>query len=306
MAIHAKKESDVTSLATSSPPQSPRRPTYYVMSPINLDAEKMSGNELSPNESPIHPSHQRYASSPLYYSREFSTARFSASHKTGYWRRVPQDMQFHGGEGFEEEEEEESRRWGIRCYAFLFVIGFLLIFSLFSIILWGASKAHEPKITVKNVVFHSFDIQAGIDLTGVPTEMMSVNSTVNMRFQNPAAFFGVYVSSTSMYLYYFDLMVASGHMEEFYSSQKNQRLVRTAVVGTQVPLYGAGVGLTRHNAGDPEATIPFNLSFVVRSRANVLGKLVRSKFDRRIRCSVYLHESRLGRPVDLGRACQYE
>ncbi|KAL0913998.1 hypothetical protein M5K25_017493 [Dendrobium thyrsiflorum] len=243
MAIHAKKESDLTSLATSSPPQSPRRPTYYVMSPINLDAEKMSRNELSPNESPIHPSHQRYASSPLYYSREFSTARFSASHKNGYWRRVPEEMQFHGGEGFE-EEEEESQRWGIRCYAFLFVIGFLLIFSLFSIILWGASKVHEPKITVK--------------------------------------------------------------MEEFYSSRKNRRLITTAVVGTQMPLYGAGVGLTRHNAGDPEAAIPFNLSFVVRSRANVLGKLVRSKFDRRIRCSVYLHESRFGRPVDLGRSCQYE
>ncbi|XP_020594502.1 uncharacterized protein LOC110034594 [Phalaenopsis equestris] len=160
MAIHAKTDSDLTSIETSSPPRSPRRPSYYVMSPINPEADRTSMFDLSPNESPIH---YHYLSHQRYISREFSASRFSASHKTGYWRRFPPEMRFYGGDGCEEgeeleEEEEEQERWGIRCYAAMFVIGFFLIFGLFSIILWSASKAHEPKITVQVLLLHFFSL----------------------------------------------------------------------------------------------------------------------------------------------------
>ncbi|KAI0489052.1 hypothetical protein KFK09_028893 [Dendrobium nobile] len=309
--MHRQSDSDLTSLAASSPPRSPRRPVYYVMSPSNLDNEKLSIFGLSPAGSPVHqhyhqhPTHHRYASSPIHHSRESSTTRFSASLKNGYWRKVPQEI--HGGDQEDvEKEEEEEERWGFRFYAVLFVVGFFLLFSLFSIILWGASKAYEPKITIKSLVFERYNIQAGMDFTGVPTKMISINSTVKMRFKNPATFFGVHVSSTPLQLYYYDLVIASGHMKEFYASRKNERLVTAVVLGKEVPVYGGGASLTSHNNGEPPAVVPFKLTFVVRARANVLGRLVRSKFYRAVRCSVFLHESRLGRPVDLRRACEYD
>lgn len=316
--MHVKTDSDLTSLANSTPPRSPRRPVYYVMSPSNVEGEKLSFGGLSPAISPAHhhhhyhhhhhhPTHHRYASSPIHHSRESSSTRFSASIKNGYWRKMPQEMHGDDKDGAGEEDEYGGDdRWGLRCYGVMFVAGFALLFSLFSVILWGASKAYEPKISVKSVVFERYNIQAGVDFTGVPTKLISVNSTVKFLFRNPATFFGVHVSSSPFQLYYYDLVIASGHMKEFYAPRKYERVVVTAVLGKEVPVYGGGASLTSRNNGGPPAVIPFKLTFVVRARADVLGLLVRSRFHRTVRCSVHLSELLLGRAADLRRACEYD
>ncbi|PKA60115.1 hypothetical protein AXF42_Ash009799 [Apostasia shenzhenica] len=326
--MHAKTDSDLTSLAASSPPRSPRRPIYYVMSPSNPDVEKLSLAGLSPAASPFHhhhhPHHHRYASSPIHHSRESSTTRFSASLKHGPWRKLPHGA-LHlsgpaaGDDEDDDDEEESDEHWGFRCYAVLFLMAFFVLFGLFSLILWAASKAYAPKIAVKSVMFESYNIQAGVDHTGVATKMMTINSTVRISFRNPATFFGVHVSSTPLELRYYDLLIASGRVSraiaEFYSSRKSGRVVATAVSGKEISLYGGGSDLSSHGGGSdlsshggvgPSAAVPLSLTFVVRARANVLGELVRSRFYRRVRCSVYLRESRLGRPADIRRACRYD
>lgn len=62
------------------------------------------------------------------------------------------------------------------------------------------------------MVFESYNIQAGMDYTGVPTKMMSLNSTVRIAFRNPGTFFGIHVTSTPLELYFYDLKVASGYV----------------------------------------------------------------------------------------------
>lgn len=62
------------------------------------------------------------------------------------------------------------------------------------------------------MVFRSYDIHAGTDLTGVPTKMLSINSTVRIAFRNPATFFGVHVSSTPLEIYFSDLKIATGYV----------------------------------------------------------------------------------------------
>ncbi|XP_072987416.1 uncharacterized protein [Typha latifolia] len=308
---HAKTDSEVTSLAASSPPRSPRRPIYYVMSPSHADGEKMSLNGSSPGGSPIHyhhPHHQRYASSPIHHSRESSTARFSSHLKNNPpWRKLSHIPGSGAGSVNDEDEDEDDADEAspLRCYACLFLL-FVLLFTLFSLILWGASKSYKPKIAVKSVVFESYNIQAGMDYTGVPTKMMSLNSTVRIAFRNPGTFFGIHVTSTPLELYFYDLKVASGYMKEFYESRKSGRVVTTMVVGRQVPLYGGGSGLGSRSNGVAPAVVPLNLTFVVRARAHVLGYLVKSKFYRRVRCGLVLREAHLGKPIRrLASACEY-
>lgn len=36
-----------------------------------------------------------------------------------------------------------------RCYFVIFLVSFLVLFGLFSLILWGVSKPQKPEITVK-------------------------------------------------------------------------------------------------------------------------------------------------------------
>ncbi|XP_078448195.1 uncharacterized protein LOC144716816 [Wolffia australiana] len=303
--MHAKTDSEVTSLAASSPPRSPRRPFYYVMSPSQHDQEKLSITS-SPPSSPFH--HHCHVSSSIHHSRESTSAHFSSSLWNGPWKKLssPRRSSVHGEDQDEDDDqEEEERRLGTRCYAFLFFLAFFIIFSFFSLVLWGASRAYPPKISVQSIVFESYNIHPGLDWSGVPTKMLTLNSTVKISFENPATFFGVRVSSTPLELFFSDLPVATGHMKEFYQRRKSKRVVTVKVAAKQIPLYGGGVAFTSVRDGGAAANVPLNLTFVVRSRARVLGKLVKSKFYRRIRCLLHFREMRLRRPLDLSRACLY-
>ena len=68
---------------------------------------------------------------------------------------------------------------------------------------------------LQGMVFHNFNNQAGMDRTGVPTDMLTLNSTVRIFYRNPATFFGVHVSSTPVELHYYQLKVATGYVSPF-------------------------------------------------------------------------------------------
>ncbi|ERN08670.1 hypothetical protein AMTRI_Chr11g155860 [Amborella trichopoda] len=313
--MHAKSDSEVTSLAPSSPTRSPRRPVYYVQSPSrdSHDGEKTSFQStpvLSPMGSPPH-SH----SSVGRHSRESSTSRFSGSLKSSN-RKVGHHENGRGkGQKpwkecavIEEEGllEEEDGNKGIpkRCYFPIFVLSFVLLFSFFALILWGAARPQKPQITMKSITFESFTLQAGTDSTGVPTEMLSLNSTLKLIYRNPATFFGVHVASTPISLTYYQLSVASGNMKNFYQRRKSQRAVNVVVEGTRIPLYGGGSTLS--SSDTTKTSVGLNMTFEVRSKAYVLGKLVKPKFYTEVQCSAVLDQTKLGTPFSLKNSCQYD
>ncbi|RWW83644.1 hypothetical protein BHE74_00007843 [Ensete ventricosum] len=311
--MHAKTDSEVTSLAASSPPRSPRRQVYYVQSPSrdSHDGEKTTATTsfhstpvLSPMASPRH-SH----SSVGPQSRDSSSSRFSGGIKPG-GGGGPRKMSSHddrkGGrskndkawkecatieeEGLLEDEREEK---GLprRCYYLAFLLGFVILFSFFALILWGASRSQMPEITMKVKLpilsLENFIIQAGTDASLVPTDMATLNSTVRFSFRNTGTFFGV-------------------HMNNFYQSRKSQRNVEVVVLGKKVPLYGGGPSLAS-SPGKPSsvATVPLSLSFMVKSRAYVLGKLVKPKFEIGVECKVVMNPAKLNARVPLKNSCQY-
>lgn len=163
--MHAKSDSDVTSMATMSPPRSPSRSraVYYVESPSfsqhdNLD--KLSYATLSPNTSPTR--QFQYHCSPIHHSRESSTSRlFSSSslkHQYGRssgWRRIyggrrlGEERDCHGGEEDEEEDDDGGGGPSLRFYVGCFLVSFVVLFTVFSVILWGAAKSFHPHILVK-------------------------------------------------------------------------------------------------------------------------------------------------------------
>ncbi|XP_050230977.1 uncharacterized protein LOC126679993 [Mercurialis annua] len=312
--MHAKTDSEGTSVDTTWPPRSPpRRPIYYVQSPSNHDVEKMSYGS-SPTGSPPH---HYYHCSPIHHSRESSTSRFSASLKNpknvAAWKHIQLNPHRHGGQndGDGDDDEEMVGHYyshGSGHNVRLYVCGFLffvLLFGLFCLILWGASKAYEPQVLVKNIIFESFNVQAGNDETGVPTDMLSLNSTVKIHYRNPATFFAVHVTSTPIELHYYQLRIASGQMKKFTQSRKSERKVTMVVHSSQIPLYGGIPLLATAQKHIEKVAVPLNLTFVMRSRAYILGRLVKSKFYTRVRCPVTLHGNGLGKPHNLTHSCVY-
>ncbi|KAJ9132672.1 hypothetical protein P3X46_033512 [Hevea brasiliensis] len=269
--MHAKTDSEGTSVDTSWQLRSPpRRPVYY---------KRSYGS--SPTGSPAH---HFYHCSAIHHSRESSTSRFSASLKNprtlSAWKHVQINQDDNDDDEMDDDDGGSARNVRLYLCGFLF---FVLLFTIFCLILWGASKAYKPKIFFNNMVFENFNVQAGSDQTGVPTDMLSLNSTVKIHYRNPPH------SSPST----------------FTQSRKSQRTVITVLQASQIPLYG-GVPLLA-NAKDhiEKVAVPLNLTFVVRSRAYILGRLVKSKFYKRIRCPVTLHGNKLGKPINLTASCVY-
>ena len=149
--MHAKSDSEVTSLDASSPPRSPRRPLYYVQSPSQHDVEKMSYGS-SPLGSPHH-----YHCSPIHHSRESSTSRFSASVKNSKhasaWKKIHRDLELRAAADAEDDDDDDDDFYTaadgrVRLYLCL-AFAFVVLFTVFSLILWGAGRSYKPKIIVE-------------------------------------------------------------------------------------------------------------------------------------------------------------
>ncbi|KAL2512671.1 hypothetical protein Adt_18271 [Abeliophyllum distichum] len=254
---------------------------------------------------------------------ESSTSRFSGSLKPGSRKISPNEAgsgtagrgQRKGQKNWkecdviEEEgllEDEESRK-GLprRCYILAFVVGFFVLFSFFALVLWGASKPQKPKITMKSITFERFGVQAGSDSTGVSTDMMSMNATVKFTFRNTATFFGVHVTSTPLAVSYSELNIGNGDMKKFYQVRKSQRNVVVSVIGDKIPMYGSGASLSTPT-GTTTLKVPLKLDFTVRSKAYVLGTLVKPKFYKKIECSIVIDPKKLNVPISLKNSCTYD
>lgn len=83
-------------------------------------------------------------------------------------------------------------------------------------------------------------------------------------------------------------------------------MVVTVVLGNQVPLYGGIPLLSGAKDHLESVSVPLNLTFVMRSRAYILGRLVKPEFYRSITCEVTLEGNGLGKRLNLENSCIYK
>ncbi|GAB2269410.1 hypothetical protein Dimus_004328 [Dionaea muscipula] len=317
--MHTKSESDVTSLAPSSPSRSPKRPIYYVQSPSrdSQDGDKSSSMQAtpmynSPMESPSHPSfgpHSRNSSA----SRFSGVFRSSSGRKSGRKRASNDKGWPECNVIMEEGDYNEDKALPRRVQAFIAVFSFVVLFTLFCLIIWGASRPYKAQVSVKSLVVNNLIIQEGTDDSGVPTKMVTMNSTLKISVYNPATFFGIHVSSAPINLLYSKISVATGQVKKYYQPRKSHRTVSIVLEGDTVPLYGAGASLTVTDPGvvgsnkNGESEVAFTLDLEIHSRAYVVGKLVTTKHRRRASCPVVVdYATYSNKPIKFTKdSCSY-
>lgn len=294
--MHTKSESDVTSLAASSPPRSPKRPPtihYYVQSPSRDSAHDGGGGGYksssmqatpvfnSPNESPSHPSFGRH-------SRASSVSRFSGVVRAG---GKAGDLKAVNAKGWPECSviEEEGSYEGLsggdsgltrRCQILLGFLSLVLLFTVICLIVWGAARPYVPGIVVKNIAIDNFYAGEGTDHSGVPTKMVTVNCSLNMIVSNPASMFGIHVTSGPVRLLYSQIAIGVGQVREYYQPKNSRRKVSAVIHGQKVPLYGAGGGL------DDDGSVPLTVDFKLISRGYIIGQLVRVTHKLQVTCNI--------------------
>jgi hypothetical protein len=100
-------------------------------------------------------------------------------------------------------------------------------------------------------------------------------------------------------------------LNKFYQGRTSRRTASVSVKGNKVPLYGSGPTLMAQPAGGKAGTagkvapVPMTLRTTVRSRAYVLGALVRPRFTREVECKVVMDPAKLNKPISLEKACHY-
>lgn len=94
-------------------------------------------------------------------------------------------------------------------------------------------------------------------------------------------------------------------IKKSYFSRQSQRTLNIPIMGDKIPLYGSGASLNSVN-GTAAQPVPLGLNFVVRSKAHVLGKLVKTKFNRRIKCALTYDPKKHNKPISLKNSCTYD
>lgn len=176
--MHAKSESDVTSLAPSSPRASPKRQLYYVQSPSrdSHDGDKSSSMQAtpvynSPMESPSHPSS---------ISRFSGTFRSSSGRK-GNRKRVndkgwPECNVILEEGAYDDIEDEVFSR---RCQIMIALLAFVLLFTAFCLIIWGASRPYKPEVVVKVRFLVAIDY---IHSTTMPMNYFHIDWNISLKY----------------------------------------------------------------------------------------------------------------------------
>ncbi|KAL0438739.1 UNVERIFIED_CONTAM: hypothetical protein Slati_2356900 [Sesamum latifolium] len=124
-------------------------------------------------------------------------------------------------------------------------------------------------------------------------------------FQKYGYIFGVHASSTPLDLSYSQLTIGSGDMKKFYEGRRGVKNVTVTVIGDKIPLYGSGASLSTPT-GITTLPVPLKLEFTLRSRAYVLGKLVKPRFHNKIECSIVFDAKKLNVPISLKNSCTYK
>ncbi|XP_072998755.1 uncharacterized protein [Typha latifolia] len=308
--MHAKSESDVTSLAESSPPRSPKRPVYYVQSPSrdSQDGDKSSTMQAtpvynSPMESPSHPSFGRH-------SRTSSASRFSGNLRSSSARKANRKQVNDKGwpecnviqEEGSYDDLDQDRGLSRRCQIALAFLSFVMLFTVFCLIIWGAARPYKPDVIVKSLAMDDFYAGEGTDATGVPTKMVTVNCSLKINVHNPATMFGIHVTSSRISLMYSEITIATGELTKYYQPRKSHRTVTVVLHGEKVPLYGAGAGLALSSTG---GAVPLTLDFMIASRGYVVGKLVRVTHRKYISCPLVV-DSKKTKPIKFSqKSCTY-
>ncbi|XP_078431487.1 uncharacterized protein LOC144703236 [Wolffia australiana] len=283
--MYYKSDSDVTSWALSSPPPSPKKPVYYVLTPSS-DGDKLSSMLAtpvfnSPVESSSHPSFARYSggSSATRYVGAFRLSSGRQAHR----ERNDQDwaecqmIEEEGSDDDLDDDEGLTRRGKI----ILASVTFVLILIVFWFIIWSASRRYKPDIVVQSITIDHLYAWVGLDRTDVPTKMITLNCSLTIDVHNTAQSFGIHVKSSPIKIFYSALPIATGQLKKYYQPRKSRSTVEVIVRGAKVPLYGAGIDLVLPTTN---TKVPMHLHFDIRSTGYVVWKLLWVTHRRHIVC----------------------
>jgi hypothetical protein len=129
--------------------------------------------------------------------------------KRSYCPWAPSSTIIEGEEGIVVGKKKRLSRC---CLVWLAIFFTILAFFAGALLFWVVTMPKAPNVAVQNVTFSYFGLDDGIDNSGVPTMVASLNSTATLQLYNPSRFYGYHVKCSTLGFKYLDLPIAAGQV----------------------------------------------------------------------------------------------
>ncbi|CAK9855308.1 unnamed protein product [Sphagnum jensenii] len=161
------------------------------------------------------------------------------------------------------------------------------ILAVTCLLYWIVCHPHAPSTTLKRVEFRKFHVMQGYDRTGVPTEILSLQSMVHLTFRNPSKHYATLVSpSSSITFSYLPRQLVHVQVARFYQQRDSQSELMVAAEAKYVPLYGAGPSMKEAIA--ESRTIELGLTISVTATVRLFAGLMTKEYNQELTCRVSL------------------
>ncbi|XP_022723771.1 uncharacterized protein LOC111280597 [Durio zibethinus] len=113
-------------------------------------------------------------------------------------------------------DEFEDKVFTRRFQALIAVYNFFVLFTVFCLIIWGASRPFKAEITVKKVTLVELGSAQLLCWGRLGSQqMLTLNGLLKLSVYNPATIFGIHVSSNPINLIHSDIPIASGQLKKY-------------------------------------------------------------------------------------------
>ncbi|XP_073008013.1 uncharacterized protein [Typha latifolia] len=201
-----------------------------------------------------------------------------------------------GQEG--DDSESGGRRSGLwkflsldpssSCCCIMFQVIWRLVMSVGCafLVFFLATKPPTPKISFKIGKIERFSLGEGLDSTGVITNILACNCSVDMEIDNYSKVFGLHISPPSLEMAFGRMIFASSQGEESYVDSQSSLALRLYVSAKNKPMYGAGRSM--QDKLESGQGLPIVVHVRSRSTYRVVGNLIRPRYHHHAECLLLL------------------
>lgn len=265
-------------------------PPYYVQTP-NMSEPGFS-NFSSVNSSPARYGQERAG---VNYASDSDTQSLKDEGVSKSQQRASRLSQPSISRIDEEDEfpdlERDSQRWvkTVTCTFWIIIMLLVLIIGVAGLVAWSVWKPDEPRYSLVFMNVEHLDLDStSFDKDGLSTASIYGNITVLMTVKNPNDNFVIRHRRSSLQISYGRLPLLTGQMAPFTQPASARTNFTASVFAWNRPLYGAGHRFVSAWEG---SFVNLTLQATLRSRVDVVWKIIGSNFEKEIQCSVGLNST---------------
>ncbi|XP_074293950.1 uncharacterized protein LOC141621163 [Silene latifolia] len=167
------------------------------------------------------------------------------------------------------------------CWKLLFsLVPALLVFYLLT-------KPKASLLSVQGIDMEEFEIEQGVDSSGIATGYLSINISMLAMIENKSQVYRVHTTTPVLEIFFGPLPLAISKGAKVYGRCQEHKTFRTYVGIRKEATYGGGRNM--QDMLHSQQGLPLVVTLTFNSYYRVVGALIRPVFHHHARCLLFIH-----------------